>query len=458
MPAPRTFFVCQNCGRETPRWLGRCPGCGEWNTLVEEQRPARARKTNARPRPEGPAAVPTRLSQLRLEPVGRQSTGIAELDRVLGGGLVPGSLVLLGGEPGIGKSTLVLQVSDLVATAGSKVLYVTGEESAEQVRLRAERLAVRAEELLVLCTVELEEIAAAVEDASPGLLVADSIQTLYTAELASAPGSVAQVRECTARLLRLAKTRRLTTFVIGHVTKYGAIAGPKTLEHMVDTVLYFEGEGFQQYRIVRAVKNRYGSTNEIGVFEMTDAGLVGVPNPSEFFLSGRRTDISGSAVVATLEGTRPLLVEIQALAAGTPYSLPQRVVTGFDARRLSMLLCVLERRARIPSGGQDVFVNVAGGLKVTEPAADLGVLAALASSFRNVPLPPDSVFVGEVGLGGEIRSVARIEERVAEASRLGFATVVLPRRNATARLKTPAGIRIVPVETVAEALAAARLE
>lgn len=458
MPARKTLFVCQNCGRQAPRWLGRCPGCGEWNTMVEEQQAPKSRRANARTRPEAPAAKPTRLTQLRLEPVARRSMGIAELDRVLGGGLVPGSLVLLGGEPGIGKSTLVLQVSDLVAASGADVLYVTGEESAEQVRLRAERLSARSDNLLVLCTVELEEILAAVEETDPVLLVADSIQTLYTSELASAPGSVAQVRECTARLLRLAKTRRLTTFVIGHVTKYGAIAGPKTLEHMVDTVLYFEGEGFQQYRIVRAVKNRYGSTNEIGVFEMTDAGLSGVPNPSEFFLSGRRTDISGSAVVATLEGTRPLLVEIQALAAGTPYSLPQRVATGFDARRLNMLLCVLERRAGIHPGGQDVFVNVAGGLKIAEPAADLGVLAALASSFRNAPLPPDLVFVGEVGLGGEVRSVARVEERVAEAARLGFAALVLPRRNATPRLRKPAGIRLVPVETVAEALGAAGLK
>jgi DNA repair protein RadA/Sms len=447
----KSVFVCQECGFETPRWLGRCPNCGQWNSLVEEQRATRKAKVNERVTVATTGARPVKLSQVSTEQARRTGTGIAELDRVLGGGLVPGSMLLIGGEPGIGKSTLTLQVCDRLARAGAKVLYVTGEESAEQVRLRAERLGVRADGIDVFCAIDLDEILGAVEDVGPALLVVDSIQTVFRSSLAGAPGSVGQVRECTAELLRLAKSRIITTFVVGHVTKYGAIAGPKTLEHMVDTVLYFEGEGFQQYRIVRAAKNRYGSTNEIGVFEMTETGLAQVPNPSEFFLSGRRPDVAGSAVVATVEGTRPLLVEIQALAASTPYALPQRVTTGFDARRLNMLLCVLERRAGIGAGGQDIFLNVAGGLKLTEPAVDLGVLAALASALRNRALPQDLVYVGEVGLGGEVRTVARTESRVAEAARLGFRQIVVPRRGTTPRMRK-AGAEIIGVETVRQAL------
>jgi DNA repair protein RadA/Sms len=444
-------FVCQNCGFETPRWLGRCPSCGQWNSMVEEQRVTKKGKANERVRVATAGSRPVKLKQVESRQARRLATGIGELDRVLGGGLVPGSLLLIGGEPGIGKSTLTLQVCHELAKTGMKVLYVTGEESSEQVRLRAERLSADAGDIYILCAIDLDEILAAAEEISPGLLVVDSIQTMFRSSLTSAPGSVGQVRECTAELLRLAKSRTVTTFVVGHVTKAGAVAGPRTLEHMVDTVLYFEGEGFQQYRIVRAAKNRYGSTNEIGVFEMTETGLVEVANPSEFFLSGRRPDVSGSAVVSTIEGTRPLLVEIQALAASTPFALPQRVATGFDARRLSMLLCVLERRAGISAAAQDIFVNVAGGLKIQEPAADLAVIAALASSIRNQPLPSDAAFIGEVGLGGEVRSVARTESRIAEAARLGFKTVVLPRRGVPR--KTPsAGADLNPVDTVREAL------
>jgi len=454
----RTVFVCQNCGYETGRWLGRCSSCGAWNTLVEEEKVTKRERSRART--TEPASRPQPLARLTSQKFNRQLTGIAELDRVLGGGLIPGSLLLLGGEPGIGKSTLTLQVCDRLGRAGTKVLYVTGEESAEQVRLRAERLGTDDRNLFVLCTVDLEDIIAAVNEVTPGFLVIDSIQSLFTSRLTSAPGSVGQVRECTAELLRLAKTRTVTTVIIGHVTKYGAIAGPKTLEHMVDTVLYFEGEGFQQYRIVRAAKNRFGSTNEIGVFEMTESGLTEVANPSEFFLSDRRSTVSGSAVIATIEGTRPLLVEIQALAARTPFALPQRVATGFDLRRLSMLLCVLERRTGIPTAGQDVFINVAGGLKVQEPAADLGVLVALASSIRNIPLPSDVVLIGEVGLGGEVRSVARIGARITEAARLGFRRVRLPRHSrsdqpGTGRSKKSEGAspaQLLPVESVRAAL------
>jgi DNA repair protein RadA/Sms len=446
-----TAFVCQNCGYETPRWLGKCPGCGEWNTLVEEQRATRKGKANERVRVAPVAARPVKLGAIEAGRAKRIATGIGELDRVLGGGLVPGSLLLIGGEPGIGKSTLTLQICRQLAKPDFKVLYVTGEESAQQVRLRAERLGAGADDVYILCSIDIDEILAAAEELAPGLLVVDSIQTVFRTSLTSAPGSVGQVRECTAELLRLAKSRTLTTFVVGHVTKYGAIAGPKTLEHMVDTVLYFEGEGFQQYRIVRAAKNRYGSTNEIGVFEMTDSGLTEVANPSEFFLSGRRADVSGSAVVATIEGTRPLLVEIQALAAPTPFALPQRVATGFDSKRLSMLLCVLERRAGIGAAGQDIFLNVAGGLKIQDPAADLAVIASLASSIRNHPLRDDAVLLGEVGLGGEVRSVARTESRIAEAARLGLKTVILPRRGLTKKTRT-AGADLKPVETVSEAL------
>jgi len=445
-----TVFVCQECGHQEPRWLGRCPGCNGWNALVEEARTPARKARNALAAAAAGGARPQRLSELSPAQTKRLLTGIAELDRVMGGGLVPGSLLLIGGEPGIGKSTLMLQVCSLLSRAGSPVLYVTGEESAEQVRLRADRLGVDLERLYVLCAVEMGEVVAAIEELSPAFLVVDSIQTVFSAGLASAPGSVGQVRECTAELLRQAKRRRLTVFVVGHVTKYGAIAGPKTLEHMVDTVLYFEGEGFQQYRIVRAAKNRYGSTNEIGVFEMTEAGLTEVANPSDFFLSDRRTDVSGSAVAATIEGTRPLLVEIQALAARTPFALPQRVATGLDARRLNMLLCVIERRAGVATAGNDVFVNVAGGLRLTETATDLATAAAVASSLRDVPLPADTVFVGEVGLAGEVRAVARTESRLAEAGRLGFHRVLMPRRTG-ARVRPPAGLAAEPVDTVREA-------
>ncbi|MGQ9707391.1 MAG: DNA repair protein RadA [bacterium] len=447
----KTHFVCQNCGYETPRWLGRCPNCGEWNSLVEEQLPERSRsgvKSPSRRITEANLKV-CPYTSLSLKPVARQMTGIAELDRVLGGGIVPGSLLLLGGEPGIGKSTLLLQVCENLVRKGEPVLYVTGEESAEQIRLRGERLGLKTPKLFILCAVELEEIIAAVEKIRPGFLIIDSIQTIASSALTSAPGSVAQVRECTAELLRQAKNSHLTTLIIGHVTKFGAIAGPKTLEHMVDTVLYFEGETSLNYRIIRTVKNRYGPTNEIGVFEMTDTGLVEVPNPSEFFLSGRRSDVSGSAVVATLEGTRPMLVEIQALAAATPFPLPQRVATGFDLRRLALLLGVLERRAGISPAKKDIFLNVAGGLKLTEPAVDLGVIAALASAIRNSPLPADTIMIGEVGLAGELRSTSRTESRLNEAARLGFKRALVPGRSPK---MTKPRLAVVPVDTIGTAL------
>lgn len=443
----KTHFVCQNCGYESARWLGRCPNCGEWNSLVEETLPAKKGKKGITTTQV--STRPVSLNEVAVEKTARTLTGIGELDRVLGGGVVPGSLLLLGGEPGIGKSTLLLQVCNTLATRGIRILYVTGEESPEQVRLRAARLGKIPAELFILPTVEIEEVHAAVAEVKPGLLVIDSIQTLACATLTSAPGSVSQVRECTAQLLQLAKGRRLTTFIIGHVTKFGAIAGPKTLEHMVDTVLYFEGEANHHYRIVRAVKNRYGSTNEIGVFEMTDTGLKEVPNPSEFFLSGRQLDVSGSAVVATLEGSRPLLVEIQALASPTPFPIPQRVATGFDLRRLALLLGILERRAGITTAGKDIFLNIAGGIKLAEPAVDLGVIAVLASALRNAPLPTDFVLFGEVGLAGEVRAVSRTAERITEAERLGFKRILLPERSPQPK-KTVS--KLMPVDTITTAL------
>ncbi len=437
----------------TPRWLGKCPNCGEWNTLVEEKTPEK-KQTKAK-RTITVTTQIYRLNEISLQTVTRLSTGINELDRVLGGGIVPGSLLLLGGEPGIGKSTLLMQVCIRIARRKIPVLYVTGEESGEQVRLRAQRLEDIAEEFYLLCSVDLDEIIAGVNQTKPGLLVIDSIQTLINPELTSAPGSIAQVRECTGELLKIAKAHHLSVFIIGHVTKFGAIAGPKTLEHMVDTVLYFEGESTQNYRIVRTVKNRYGPTNEIGVFEMTDTGLVEVPNPSELFLAERRPDVSGSAVVVTLEGTRPLLVEVQALAAPTPFPLPQRVTTGFDLRRLTLLLGILERRAGIRVGNRDIFLNVAGGLKLTEPAVDLGVICTLSSALVNVPLPKDIVLIGEVGLAGEIRSVARIAARLNEARRLGFRKALLPVLSSQPKIS---GLTAVPVDSVNAALAFLKLK
>jgi DNA repair protein RadA/Sms len=440
-----SVFICQNCGFEAPKWLGKCPSCGQWQTFVEE---IQVEKKHHHP-PTANRLPPTALKDLTLDEQPRGGSGIAELDRVLGGGLVKGMLLLIGGEPGIGKSTLTLQICQAMSEKGEKVLYVSGEESVHQLKLRARRLGAEAGATYVLAETELETIIDSVDKLTPTLLVIDSIQTMYKSSLSGAPGSVGQVRECAADLLRQAKGTGLTTLLVGHVTKFGSIAGPKTLEHMVDTVLYFEGDRFQQYRILRAVKNRFGSTNEIGVFEMTDQGLREVPNPSEFFLSGRIDQNSGTVVVPTIEGTRPLLVEVQALATPTYYALPQRVANGFDSRRLAMLLCVLDRRAGITTGSQDVFLNIAGGLKVEEPAADLGIVAAVASSIRNKSVPADVVFCGEVGLGGEVRSVSQIAGRVKEAQRLGFRRAIVPKRNAAEKVK---GIEIVGVDAVRTAL------
>jgi DNA repair protein RadA/Sms len=426
-PKVRTVYRCTECGAEHARWGGRCDACGEWNTLGEEITAASAKPLIARPA----GAPPRRLRDVVGSESERWRTGIAELDFVVGGGIVPGSMVLVGGEPGIGKSTLLLQVAGELQASGREVLYVSGEESPLQVKLRADRIGAATHDVALLSETNLETILAAAGERS--VVVVDSIQTVFTSELEGAPGNVGQVRECAARLMRFAKETGTAVIVVGHVTKGGSIAGPKTLEHIVDTVLYFEGELTLDHRVLRATKNRFGSVDEIGVFRMTEAGLVTVPNPSELFLGDRLSTTSGSAVTALIEGTRPVLVEIQALAAKAGFGTPQRVATGYDGRRLALLLAVLDKRAGLPFATLDVFVNVVGGLRVTEPAGDLAIAAALASSVYDRPLPPDALFIGEVGLGGEVRPVSQIERRLAEAAKMGIRRAFLAERAVPSR-------------------------
>jgi len=434
----RTVFFCTECGGQAHRWEGRCPHCGEWSTLVEEVvRPAPVRERvgrgKAAPR-EQPGIVP--LAEVEGTQRPRWQVGLAELDFVLGGGVVPGALVLLGGAPGIGKSTLLLQVSARLAGQAHRVLYVSGEESAYQVKLRAERLDESCEAVLMLAETSVETVVDRVEEIEPDILVVDSIQTLYTDQLDGAPGGVAQVREVAAILQRMSKRREMATFIVGHVTKEGGIAGPRTLEHIVDVVLYFDSPAGLDHRIVRATKNRFGAADEIAIFHMGPSGLEAVANPSALFLQGRQQRASGSAVSAALEGTRPVLVEVQALVSRSVYSAPQRVATGFDGRRLALLLAVLERRARLRTADLDVFINVVGGLRLAEPAADLAVVSAVASAVRDQVLDPDAVFAGEVGLGGEIRPVSQLERRLAEAGRLGFRRAFVA-ETSTAAKRTP---------------------
>ncbi|MGH7626615.1 MAG: DNA repair protein RadA [Gemmatimonadaceae bacterium] len=431
----RTVFRCSECGAEHPKWAGRCDTCGEWNSLVEEAVSPRAKSAGGRRRAagaspaEGGSVAPTfRLREVEGAESRRWHTGIGEFDFVVGGGIVPGSMVLIGGEPGIGKSTLLLQVAARLHQAGHSALYVSGEESPLQVRLRADRLGEFSGEVELLCDTQLETILATAASRSPRVLFVDSIQTIFTGDLEGAPGSVGQVRECAARLMRFAKDSGTSVFVVGHVTKGGGIAGPKTLEHIVDTVLYFEGEGSLDQRVLRATKNRFGGVDEIGVFEMTAGGLVAMDNPSALFLGDRLTPSSGGAVTVLIEGSRPLLVEVQALAAKAGFGTPQRVSTGYDARRLALLLAVLDKRARLPFPQLDVFVNVVGGLRMQEPAGDLAVAAALASSVYDRPLPLDAVFLGEVGLSGEIRPVSQAERRLGEARKMGMRTAYLSSR------------------------------
>ena len=457
-PKTKTVYRCAECGAEHPKWAGRCDVCGEWNTLVEEiaasKLPATGRAAARRRAGHdalgegGNVAAATKLREVKGSEERRWRTGINEFDFVLGGGVVPGSMVLIGGEPGIGKSTLLLQVAARLHANGHRALYVSGEESPLQVKLRADRMDEPAVEVDLLSETMLETILATGAAMEPAVLFVDSIQTVFTSDLEGAPGNVGQVRECAARLMRFAKDSGTAVFVVGHVTKGGGIAGPKTLEHIVDTVLYFEGEGTLEQRLLRATKNRFGSVDEIGVFRMTQSGLIAVENPSELFLGDRLHVTSGSAVTALLEGTRPLLVETQALAAKAGFGTPQRVATGFDARRLALLLAVLDKRAGLSFAQLDVFLNVVGGIRMQEPAGDLAVAAALASSVYDRPLPADALFLGEVGLGGEVRPISQAERRLAEAERMGMATAYLSERSIPRR--GARSIRTVGVQSIGE--------
>lgn len=448
----KVHFVCQSCGFETPKWLGRCPECSAWNSLTEEKVPA---KTASRSTNSGTGVRPLPLAEIQYNHEARFLSRTGEFNRVLGGGIVPGSLLLVGGDPGIGKSTLMLQEAVLFAKKDFPVLYVSGEESIAQTKLRAVRLGLNSDDLFILAETNVENVVAAIEQLSPSLVIIDSIQTVYNPLLQSAPGTVSQVRECALQFLGLAKNRQIPIFLIGHVTKDGYLAGPKVLEHMVDTLLFFEGDRDHFFRLVRAVKNRFGSTNEIGVFEMTDKGIVEVTNPSAIFLSERLQSTSGSSVVCLMEGTRPILVEIQALASPTSYGLPQRSATGVDSKRLAMLLAVLEKRVGIRLGTSDIFVNAVGGVKITETSADLGIVQAIASSAKNRPIDPKTVLIGEVGLGGEVRAVSRIELRISEAQKLGFQRCIIPKSSAK-NLARKTTIELVGVENVNQGLEAAQ--
>lgn len=454
MAKAKTLFVCQECGHESPRWVGKCPGCGGWNTMVEEVvAPAPALRPGISPG-LSTGEKPVRIADVEAEDAPRFPTGSGELDRVLGGGIVPGSFVLVGGDPGIGKSTILLQLAARVAEQYGTVLYVSGEESARQLRLRADRLATLSPRLYVLSETNMDMIEQQASALAPSLLIVDSIQTVFKPDLPSAPGSVTQVRECAAQLLRLSKGKGVAVFIVGHVTKEGSLAGPRVLEHIVDTVLYFEGERHANFRVLRAVKNRFGSTNEIGLFEMRDVGLIEVPNASELFLSERPLDVAGSVVVPSMEGTRPMLVEVQALVSASTFVSPRRTANGIDQNRVQLLIAVLEKRVGLLLGNHDAYVKVAGGVRIDEPAVDLGLAVALASSFRDQPPDPRTVVIGEVGLAGEVRAVSRVEQRLREAEKMGFRRAVLPQANLK-NLAVKTSLDLVGVETVMEGLEAA---
>jgi DNA repair protein RadA/Sms len=449
MAKSKSHFVCQSCGYQLPKWLGRCPGCQEWNTFVEE-RIIEEKQSERDLLGLESSAIPIPLTEIKGEEKERLTIGMGEFDRVLGGGIVLGSLVLVGGDPGIGKSTLLLQAMNQLAASGAKVLYVSGEESLQQTKMRANRLGVTSAQLFVVSETSLEKILQDIQSLRPSAVVVDSIQTIYSTDLPSTPGSIGQVREASSRLLYLAKHLGIPIFLIGHVTKEGFIAGPKVLEHMVDTVLYIEGEANQAFRILRAVKNRFGSTNEIGVFEMKDSGLVEVANPSEYFLSERVQHASGSVVMPCIEGSRPILIELQALVVATHFGAPRRTAQGVDASRISLMAAVMEKRLGLHLLSHDIFVNIAGGIRVEEPGVDLGIIASIASSFRDKLIDPETVVFGEVGLGGEIRGISQPEVRVKESSRLGFKRCLLPKQNQD-KMKGIQGIELIGVRTIQEA-------
>lgn len=449
MAKAKTIFFCTNCGNETPKWMGRCPGCGAFNTMEEHiEKPAPAGKAKAAP--IGSRRQPQRIREVTSDGETRFSTGMGELDRVLGGGAVAGSLVLVGGAPGIGKSTLLLQICNSLCK-GRRVLYVSGEESERQVKLRAERLGVAPEELYILSETRLSDVVEASDEMKPDILIVDSIQTLYHEENDSSPGSVSQVKDCTMTMMQLSKTQGITIFVVGHINKDGNIAGPKVLEHMVDCVLYFEGDPNTSYRLLRAAKNRFGSTNEIGVFEMMDVGLVEVPNPSQMLLEGRPEGASGTCVACVMEGTRPVLAEVQALVTKTTFNVPRRAADGFDFNRAVLLMAVAEKRAGLKLNVFDAYINVIGGLRLDEPGADLPVALAIASSYRDTPIADDLVAIGEIGLTGEIRSVSHMNQRLSEAARLGFQKCLIP-RGGSEKLDIPTGLTVYRVRNLREAI------
>lgn len=453
----KTIFFCQNCGFESTKWLGQCPACHQWNSFVEEtvapSRPGKAAASSGGGGRE--RTVPKSLSEISLDREARLMTDIGELDRVLGGGIVRGSLILIGGDPGIGKSTLLLQVCRQLSKKGVRVLYVSGEESLQQIKMRAVRIGEFTDELKLLCETSLDTVQQVVERDRPELLIIDSIQTMYNEEVSSSPGSVSQVRESTGVLLRLAKTLQIPVFIVGHMTKEGNVAGPRVLEHMVDTVLYFEGNKRETYRILRAAKNRFGSTNEIGVFEMRGEGLAEVANPSEYMLEGRPTGASGSVAACSMEGTRPIMIEIQALVCRSNFGIPRRTANGTDYNRVNLLMAVIEKRARINLSNSDAYINITGGVRMSEPAVDLGIVLAIVSSCRDLPIDNSTVVFGEVGLSGEIRSVAMAEQRLNEAGKLGFTKVILPKAcmRSLRGIEKDSGVELFPVANIQEAIA-----
>ena len=447
----KAVFRCQQCGYESSRWLGRCPDCGGWNTLIEE---VFKEENKYSLHPEG-HSIPLPISKIEIEESkSRYKTEISEFDRVLGGGIVPGSLILVGGEPGIGKSTLLLQIANSLSSNCGVILYISAEESLYQIKLRATRLGVLAEKLFLVSETDIEVIKKHISEIKPKVVIVDSIQTINDYEISSSPGSISQVRECTAQLMRLAKSKEISVFIIGHVTKGGILAGPKVLEHIVDTVLYLEGEQYNIYRILRSTKNRFGSTNELGIFKMGEKGLVEVLNPSELLLSEKPSHVSGSVVAATFEGSRPLLVEMQALVSYSNLGIPRRMTTGVDYNRVLLILAVLEKRVGYSLHSQDVHVNIAGGIKVLEPAIDLAIIMAVASSFKDVPIDPATVIFGEVGLAGEVRMVSQVEKRIQEISKMGFKRCIIPKSNLKSlnNFSSKKGLEIIGVKTVQEAI------